>query len=106
MNTSDRSLALMDIALRRRFNFTEMTPDASVLDDIFVEDIDIKKLFITLNARIEFLYDSDHLLGQAFFIPLKESATLEKLNEIFIRIIIPLLQEYFYEDGEKIQLIL
>lgn len=106
MNTSDRSIALMDIALRRRFNFKEMTPDASVLDDIFVDDIDIKKLFITLNARIEFLYDSDHLLGQAFFIPLKESANLEKLNEIFTRIVIPLLQEYFYEDGEKIQLIL
>ncbi len=105
MNTTDRSIALMDIALRRRFHFVEMSPNDTVLKNIFVWGIDIQKLFITLNERIEFLYDKDHLLGQAFFLPLKEIPTLEKLNEIFKRNIIPLLQEYFYEDGEKIQII-
>ena len=105
MNTTDRSIALMDIALRRRFNFVEMSPQSEVLSGISVGSIDIQKLFTTLNERIEFLYDRDHLLGQAFFLPLKETPTLEKLNEIFQRVIIPLLQEYFYEDGEKIQII-
>lgn len=106
MNTTDRSIALMDIALRRRFNFVEMPPQSGVLSGISVGNIDIEKLFITLNERIEFLYDRDHLLGQAFFLPLKTTPTLEKLNEIFQRAILPLLQEYFYEDGEKIQIIL
>lgn len=106
MNTTDRSIALMDIALRRRFNFVEMSPDLASLSDVFVEDINIVKMLAAINSRIEFLYDKDHLLGQAFFLPLKEESTLEKLNEIFARNIIPLLQEYFYEDGEKIQLIL
>lgn len=106
MNTTDRSIALMDIALRRRFNFVEMSPDLASLSDVFVEDINIVKMLAAINSRIEFLYDKDHLLGQAFFLPLKEEPTLEKLNEIFARNIIPLLQEYFYEDGEKIQLIL
>jgi 5-methylcytosine-specific restriction protein B len=105
MNTTDRSIALMDIALRRRFHFVEMPPNDTVLKDIFVWNIDIQKLFNTLNERIEFLYDKDHLLGQAFFLPLQETPTLEELNEIFKRNIIPLLQEYFYEDGEKIQII-
>ncbi|GAB0174569.1 MAG: McrB family protein [Candidatus Altimarinota bacterium] len=106
MNTTDRSIALMDIALRRRFSFVEMSPQSGVLSGISVGNIDIEKLFITLNERIEFLYDRDHLLGQAFFLPLKTTPTLEKLNEIFQRAILPLLQEYFYEDGEKIQIIL
>jgi len=59
-----------------------------------------------LNKRIEFLYDRDHLLGHAYFLSLKEQPTLENLNTIMYDKIIPLLQEYFHDDWEKIQLIL
>jgi 5-methylcytosine-specific restriction protein B len=63
-------------------------------------------MFETINERIEFLYDRDHKLGHSFFLPLKENNSLTKLNEIFYNNIIPLLQEYFYEDWEKIQIVL
>jgi 5-methylcytosine-specific restriction protein B len=63
-------------------------------------------LFETLNKRIEFLYDRDHLLGHAYFLPLKKEPTLEKLNSIMLDNIVPLLQEYFHDDWEKIQLVL
>lgn len=105
MNTTDRSIALIDIALRRRFKFKEMQPDSSLLD-FYVENISIKQVFETINKRIEFLYDRDHLIGHSFFMKLKNGWTLNHLNEIFAKDILPLLQEYFYEDREKIQIIL
>lgn len=106
MNTSDRSISLMDIALRRRFVFKEMLPESSLLQDIHVDTIHIRELFTTINKRIEYLYDRDHILGHAIFLPLKYESTIEKLNEIFFNSVIPLLQEYFYDDWEKIQIIL
>ena len=70
MNTADRSIALMDLALRRRFKFREIEPNPDLLEWITVAWINIKELFITLNKRIEFLYDRDHLLWHAYFLPL------------------------------------
>jgi 5-methylcytosine-specific restriction protein B len=101
MNTADRSIAMMDTALRRRFEFVEMMPDSSKLG--FISGIDISKILETMNARIEYLYDREHLLGHAFFMG---SATVEQLKSVFENKIIPLLQEYFYEDYEKIQAVL
>lgn len=106
MNTADRSIALMDTALRRRFEFTEMMPDLSVLEDINIEGIDIAKLLETINKRIEYLYDRDHTIGHAYFMSLKNSPTLYELEHIFKYKIIPLLQEYFYDDWEKIMMVL
>lgn len=106
MNTADRSIALMDLALRRRFKFREIEPNPELLNWITVAWIDIKELFITLNKRIEFLYDRDHLLGHAYFLPLKKDNSLDKLNSIMLDNIVPLLQEYFHDDWEKIQLVL
>lgn len=106
MNTADRSLALLDTALRRRFAFREMLPDAQVLTDIYVEDMAIKDLFVSMNERIAILYDREHTLGQAYFLPLKDNPTIETLADIFAQTILPLLQEYFYEDYEKIRLVL
>lgn len=106
MNTADRSIATIDTALRRRFSFKEMMPDAEVLKDIFVEDISISEMLSRMNKRISVLYDREHTIGHAYFIPLRENRTLEKLSEIFENAIIPLLQEYFYEDYEKIRLVL
>ena len=110
MNTADRSIALMDTALRRRFDFVEMMPDASALRGIKVtadgESVDVAELLQTINQRIEYLYDREHTIGHAFFIKLKNNPSLDVLATIFKNNVIPLLQEYFYEDYEKIQLVL
>lgn len=106
MNTADRSIALMDTALRRRFNFEEMMPDPSVIDGIKVESLDVATMLRTINTRIEYLYDREHTIGHAFFTKLKDNPKLEVLAEIFRNNVVPLLQEYFYEDYEKIQFVL
>jgi 5-methylcytosine-specific restriction endonuclease McrBC GTP-binding regulatory subunit McrB len=106
MNTADRSLALMDTALRRRFEFEEMMPDPTLLAGIEIEGILIEKLLQTMNLRIEALYDREHTIGHAFFMPLQQDATIENLGSIFSHKIIPLLAEYFFEDWQKIRLVL
>ena len=110
MNTADRSIALMDTALRRRFKFEEMLPNYDLLKDIFVEDggvkVNIGAMLKTINERIEYLYDREHTIGHAVFLELKENKNIDKLENIFKKSVIPLLQEYFYEDYDKIRLIL
>ena len=106
MNTADRSIATIDTALRRRFNFKEMLPDEEVLDGIYVEYVSIKDIFIKMNKRITVLFDREHTLGHAYLLPLKDAPTIETLANIFENSIIPLLQEYFYEDYEKIRMVL
>lgn len=106
MNTADRSIATIDTASRRRFNFKEMLPDEEVLDGIYVEYVSIKDIFIKMNKRITVLFDREHTLGHAYFLPLKDAPTIETLANIFENSIIPLLQEYFYEDYEKIRMVL
>jgi 5-methylcytosine-specific restriction protein B len=106
MNTADRSLAGLDIALRRRFTFKEMPPKPELLDDIDIEGVNIGELLLKMNDRIEVLLDRDHCLGHAYFMPLKENGTLDNLAFIFRQQILPLLQEYFFEDWERIGWIL
>jgi 5-methylcytosine-specific restriction endonuclease McrBC GTP-binding regulatory subunit McrB len=108
MNTADRSIAMLDIALRRRFSFVEMMPDSSVLKDIKIEglDINIADMLEILNQRIAALLDCDHLIGHTFFLPLEKDPSLARLGRIFKGEIIPLLQEYFFNDYEKIRLVL
>jgi len=111
MNTADRSIALMDTALRRRFHFEEMMPDLKVVEKLNnIDSINIKTLLETINKRIEYLYDRDHQIGHAYFMSLKDIADKEQkeieLDNIFRNKIIPLLQEYFYDDWEKIQIVL
>ena len=110
MNTADRSIALMDTALRRRFYFEEMLPNYDLLKDIFVEDegvkVNIGAMLKAINERIEYLYDREHTIGHAVFLELKENNNIDKLENIFKKSVIPLLQEYFYEDYDKIRLIL
>lgn len=106
MNTADRSIALLDTALRRRFSFVEMMPDSGVLNGIEVEGISVSGLLTTLNRRIEVLFDREHTLGHAFFTPLRQSPSIQTLGEIFRDKVVPLLQEYFYDDYEKICLVL
>jgi len=106
MNTADRSIALMDTALRRRFQFVEMMPDTNILKNITVEGVEIAPILEKINERITFLYDREHTIGHAFFIKLIDSPEINTLGSIFEKSIIPLLQEYFYEDYQKIQLVL
>lgn len=136
MNTADRSIALLDTALRRRFSFVEMMPDTEVLKDIKIEVpkipatvgekagnetidtaggksynegkniIDVQKLLEIINQRIEVLYDREHTIGHAYFCGLKENATLDGLKNVFKKSVLPLLQEYFFDDYEKIAMVL
>lgn len=106
MNTADRSIAHIDTALRRRFDFVEMLPDSQALKNITVDGLNISNMLTQLNKKITALYDREHTIGHAYFIPLKENSTIGCLAGIFKNKIIPLLQEYFYEDYEKIRLVL
>ena len=104
MNTADRSIALMDTALRRRFTFEEMMPIHNLPQiSTNIEGINCQTFLQTINQRIEYLYDRDHTIGHAYFINIKDKQELDRLMK---NKIIPLLQEYFYDDWEKIQIIL
>lgn len=119
MNTADRSLALLDTALRRRFDFVPLMPDTrdeagAPLYDLRVKSgdmaIDIPRMLAAINQRIEALYDRDHCIGHAYFTTLTkvsdEDEQLVALSQIFRNRILPLLEEYFFEDWHKIRLVL
>jgi 5-methylcytosine-specific restriction protein B len=108
MNTADRSIAFIDIALRRRFQFKEMMPELDVIVEKVgisgvIEGVNVKDLLFKINRRIEFLYDRDHVIGHSYFL---KCQTLADLKVVLLENIIPLLQEYFYGDWEKICLVL
>ena len=105
MNTADRSVEALDTALRRRFSFVEMMPEYEELKKIQFDDFQLGELLKTINSRIEALLDRDHTIGHSYFINIKPNET-EALKEAFANKIIPLLQEYFYHDYEKLALIL
>ncbi len=107
MNTADRSIALLDTALRRRFEFIEMMPDSkhdSISTDI--EGVNCQKLLAAMNERIHFLLDREHQIGHTYFIGVKRITGRDSLEATFKTKIIPLLQEYFYDDWKKIDLVL
>lgn len=110
MNTADRSIALMDVALRRRFTFEEMMPDAGALGEALAEakvDAPLRELvvgvFMKLNERLRFLYDREHQIGHAYFFGV---LSLGDLRAVFANRILPLLQEYFYGQWDKVALTL
>ena len=110
MNTADRSIALMDVALRRRFTFEEMMPDAGALNDALAEaNIEetlrtlVVGVFTKLNERLRYLYDREHQIGHAYFFGVR---SLSDFRGVFADRILPLLQEYFYGQWDKVALAL
>ena len=111
MNTADRSIALLDTALRRRFNFEELLPDDGLISglsgDGYIEAgesgfINLRALLTALNQRILFLLNRDMAIGHSYFM---EVRNFTELKNVLLRQIIPLLQEYFYGDWHRIQLV-
>ncbi|HFP7462384.1 TPA: McrB family protein [Campylobacter jejuni] len=102
MNTADRSITSLDTALRRRFEFIEMIPDVSKLS-MDCEGINLQELLKAINTRIEYLLDREKTIGHAFFIGVEN---LNDLKKVFQNKIIPLLQEYFYNDYALIDAVL
>lgn len=106
MNTADKSLTMLDVALRRRFDFFEMQPEYQELNKIEIGGINIGRLLNAMNQRIEVLIDRDHCIGHAMFMHLKSGTNLAPLREVFQKKVLPLLQEYFFEDWQRIAWVL
>ncbi len=103
MNTADRSIAMMDIALRRRFRFQECAPEPQRIEPPMVGAINLAALLQRLNDRLEYLLDRDHAIGHAVFMGI---TSLADLQQVLAQRVIPLLQEYFFEDMDKVRLVL
>ncbi|SMC07757.1 5-methylcytosine-specific restriction enzyme B [Rubrobacter radiotolerans DSM 5868] len=109
MNTADRSIALLDVALRRRFEFEEMMPEVEVIREVLngkeaETDVELVcRVFGILNARIAALLDRDRQIGHSYFL---SATSPEKLHHVLYRRVFPLLQEYFYNDPEQLRKLL
>lgn len=99
MNTADRSVEALDTALRRRFTFKELMPNSKIVKEKSFEDYTRVEIMEKINNRVELLLDRNHTLGHAYFIK-------DDFKHSFENEIIPLLQEYFYNDYGKIGLVL
>lgn len=110
MNTADRSIAILDTALRRRFVFIELEPDSSVIQEVSASanpiiegKINLSLLLDAMNKKIEKEYDRDHRIGHSYFL---NATNMKSLRKVWYYQIIPLLLEYFYNDGEKVSKII
>lgn len=104
MNTADRSIALLDTALRRRFEFVEMMPYPDHPEiGTNIDGVDLRQLLKAMNGRICFLRDREHQIGHTYFLGVQD---IEGLRRVFQKQILPLLQEYFYDDWAKIRAVL
>jgi 5-methylcytosine-specific restriction endonuclease McrBC GTP-binding regulatory subunit McrB len=107
MNTADRSIALLDVALRRRFKFKELMPEYkdTKLDVLTVGDLNLGRLIRKINSKIEIMVDRDHQIGHSYFMKIGKDDK-EALHNAWYGEVVPLLQEYFYNDWAKLAQIL
>lgn len=103
MNTADRSIALLDTALRRRFDFEEMMPKPELLRGKDIKGVDLEQLLTKINDRIKNEYDRDHQIGHSYLMSVKDKEDLERAYK---NRILPLLNEYFYNDINTVAKIL
>lgn len=112
MNSCDKSIANIDIALRRRFEFIRLKSESDIIKNVLksinidcnnVDGIDVIRLLETINNRIELLLDDNYQIGHAYFTNIKN---FEDIKDTIIKKIIPLLEEYFFDDLEKVQIVL
>lgn len=103
MNTADRSIALLDTALRRRFDFEEIMPGPELLGGKVVEGINLQTLLTRINERITNKYDRDHQIGHSYLMGVN---TKEQLERAYKNRILPLLNEYFYNESKTVAEIL
>lgn len=98
MNSSDKSISLIDAALRRRFEFVELKPNADLIKDLVLQ-----RIFVHLNEKLADELDStDLLIGHSYFM----GKTSGDLTRILNKNIIPLLYEYFYDNRKKVASVL
>ena len=102
MNTADRSIQLLDTALRRRFTFIEMMPNYEAITSD-VKDVDCVRMLKAMNERITVLRDREHQIGHTYLLNVK---SIDRLSTVFQNQIFPLLQEHFFYDWAKIQAVL
>jgi len=99
MNTVDKSIALIDVALRRRFDFIECMPNYDIDELKVYSDVNLPKLLKVINKRICVLKNEHYQIGHSYFLNINN---LDDLKKIIVKSIIPLLQEYFYDDWQSI----
>jgi 5-methylcytosine-specific restriction protein B len=92
MNSTDKSIATIDIALRRRFTFLKMKPNIELVPEI------AKELFKKLNEHIEKTINEDYKLGHSYFMKIQNEEDLEFVKKYKVQ---PLLEEYFYDDEKN-----
>lgn len=109
MNSADKSVSQIDSALRRRFEFIKMEPSSEVIRNVLadrgidatnIDGVNLIKLFNTLNDRLILMIDENHTIGHSFFLNVR---TWEDIKEVIVKNVIPLLEEYFFDDLIKIQ---
>ena len=104
MNTADRSIKLLDVALRRRFAFFELMPDAELLEGTVINGLQLDALLETLNEKIAKSEGQEKQIGHALFMsdgePISEP---EELADRFRQDVLPLLQEYCYDDYSALE---
>lgn len=99
MNTADRSIKLLDAALRRRFSFIEMMPDSEVLLGTVIGPLSLDEFLTELNRRVSIKFGPEKQVGHSYLMQDNEPiAEPDEFAHCFRYDILPLLKEYCFDD--------